>query len=132
MIGVDTNVIARLFLDDDPKQQESARRFFARRTATDPAFISAVVLAEFVWLLTLRYGYARDAVHTALSAIFVSANVAVEREDLVKSAVATARDRNADVADAIIGAIAAQHDCASTVTFDREAAKRVPGMELLK
>ena len=67
MIGVDTNVLARLFLEDDPKQTASARRFFAARSPTDPAFISAVVIAEFIWLLTSRYRYSTDAAQAASS-----------------------------------------------------------------
>ena len=132
MIGVDTNVLARLFVDDDAKQSAAARRFFLERTIDDPAFVSAVVVAEFVWLLTSRYRYPQETIHAALAALFSSANVVVEREDLLKSAVTIAGDRNADITDAIIAAVANDNACLSVVTFDREAAKRIPGMERLK
>lgn len=132
MIGVDTNVLARLFLDDDPKQTASARKFFAARNPADPAFISALVIAEFVWLLTSRYRYPVDSAHAALAVVFGSGDVVVEREGVLKEAIAAARAANADVADALIAAIALDDGASSIVTFDRDAAKLVPGMELLK
>lgn len=131
MIGVDTNVLARLFLEDDPKQGQAARRFFAERSSEDPAFVGAVVIVEFAWLLTSRYGYTTDAVHTALAAIFASADVVVEQEMVVKTAVNAALRDGADIADAIIAAIAQHNGAGRTVTFDRTAAKRIGTMELL-
>lgn len=131
MIGVDTNVLARLFLEDDEKQTRVAQKFFAQRSAEDPAFVSVVVLVEFVWLLTSRYKYPVEAVYRVLGVIFVSANVQIEREEVVKAAVYLAERTGADISDAIIAAVAEDHDCRTTVTFDRNAAKRMPGMELL-
>jgi predicted nucleic-acid-binding protein len=132
MIGVDTNVLARLLLQDDPKQSATAKRFFAKRTATDPAFVTAVVLAEFAWLLRSRYHYSLDAVHAAFLVIFGSHNVVVEREEQLKAALSAAREVGADVADAIIAATALSAGCEYVATFDRQAAKRVAGMEMLK
>jgi predicted nucleic-acid-binding protein len=132
MIGVDTNVLARLFLEDDPKQSAAAQRFFSGRTNSDPAFITAVVLAEFAWLLTSRYRYSLEAVHGALMIIFGSHNVVVEGEERLKIAITAARETGADIADAIIAAVAIDAGCRHVVTFDRDAAKRVSGMDLLK
>lgn len=131
MIGVDTNVLARLFLQDDESQTRIAQRFFAQRTVDDPAFISVVVIAEFVWLLTARYRYPVEAVHKALGVIFVSANVSIELEETVKAAVYLAEQTGADIADAIIAGLAASQGCRATATFDKTAAKRLPGMDLL-
>lgn len=132
MIGVDTNVLARLFLDDDAKQGALAKRFFDARTSDDPAFVSALVIAEFAWLLTSRYRYPVDAVHSALLIIFGSGNVVVEREEQLKAAILAARHTGGDVSDAIIAAVAVDAGCSSVVTFDKEAAKRLPTMMLLK
>lgn len=131
MIGVDTNVLARLFVDDDQEQMKHAQTFFQKRTPDDPAFIGSVVIAEFVWLLLFRYRYPVDAVHRALDVIFASANVVVEDEEDVRLAILAARQSGADIADSLIAAVAGKHGCRSVVTFDRKAAKSIPGMELL-
>jgi predicted nucleic-acid-binding protein len=61
----------------------------------------------------------------------MSANLAIEEEDAIKTALYLAERTGADIADAIIATIALQRDCTQIVTFDQDAAKRIPGMELL-
>ena len=56
MIAVDTNVLLRFVVRDDVVQFKRASRFFDQRTAEDPAFISLIVLAEFVWALRRHHG----------------------------------------------------------------------------
>ena len=46
MIGLDTNVLVRIFAADNPKQTAIARRFMQRCSADDPAFVSAMVVVE--------------------------------------------------------------------------------------
>lgn len=132
MIGMDTNVLVRLFVEDNPQQTKAAIYFLAARSADDPAFVSAVVLVEFVWALDRTYKYADTAIHEALGGLFESTNIVVERDGLMRAAVSLAAERNADISDCIIAALAADAGASRTVTFDQPAAKRVPGMELLK
>jgi predicted nucleic-acid-binding protein len=133
MIGVDTNVLARLFVDDDERQSRSARSFFQLRTADDPAFVSLVVVAELIWLLDRTYHYPKAAIVRALAGLLGSPDFVVERRSLVESAVAIAgSSKRAGIADAMISLLAAGVGCGATMTFDHDAAKAVPGMELLK
>lgn len=131
MIGIDTNVLARLLVGDDEKQAIAAQRLIAQHDSTDPIFVGREVIIELVWLLTARYKYPIDAVRAALDGLFMSANLAIEDEETIKAAVYLAERTGADIADAIISAIAAQEGCAKIMTFDKDAAKRIPGMELL-
>jgi len=114
------------------RQSEVARRFLSERTADDPAFVSAVVLAELAWALKSNYGYDKDRVYATLAIVLGTFNMAVEREKLMVDALSTARAGNADVSDCIIAAIAQDAGCERTATFDKPAARDVPGMELLK
>ncbi len=132
MIGVDSNVLVRFFVNDDPRQSTLAKRFMDERTVDDPAFISVVVLVELVWALEQIYDYERTQIHLALSVLLGSGNIAIEREDVTKEAIGHAGAANADIADCIIAALARVADARATVTFDREAARRIPGMELLE
>ena len=63
MIGIDTNVLLRFLVHDDPKQGEKARQFMTERTAEDPAYVSAVVLAEVIWFLRQRLNYSAVGLH---------------------------------------------------------------------
>jgi predicted nucleic-acid-binding protein len=60
----------------------------------------------------------------------ISANVG-KHHDLVVKALRQVEQKNADFADALIAARSLREGCASIITFDRKAAARVPGMELL-
>jgi predicted nucleic-acid-binding protein len=131
MIGIDTNILVRFFVRDNERQTAVATRYLAERSETDPAFVSAVVVCELVWVLEKSYGYSDAAIHNALASLFESSNIVVERTDLVDRAIAEAREAKADISDCIIAAIAADAGVEKTVTFDKPAAKRIPGMELL-
>ena len=132
MIGVDTNVLVRIFAKDDLKQQKAAQQFMRQRSADDPAYVSAVVVAEVSWVLDRSYGFETAAIRGALEWLFESTNTVVERHDVLRAAVQVAADRNADISDSIIAAIAVEAGAETTVTFDRPAARTIPGMELLK
>ena len=54
MIGLDTNVLLRLFVEDDAGQSARARRHVDAATADEPCLINSVVLAEFAWALAKR------------------------------------------------------------------------------
>jgi len=131
MKGIDTNILVRFFVRDNPAQTAAAIRYLSERTEDDPAFVSAVVMCELTWVLEKSYGYADAAIHAALASLFESSNVVVERTELIEQAVTTARDIKADISDSIIAALAADAGATKTVTFDKPAATRIPGMELL-
>ena len=132
MIGVDTNVLVRLFVHDNAQESAAVVKFMSDRSTDDPAFVSAVVLAELVWALDRTYDYTPEAIHEALDGLFESTNIVIENEALMQAAVGLAAQENADVSDSIIAALTASAGASRTVTFDKPAAKRVPGMELLK
>jgi predicted nucleic-acid-binding protein len=131
MIGVDTNVLVRIAVRDNVAETTAAQAFLAARSSDDPAFVSTVVLAELAWVLDRSYGFSHAAMHDVLEWILESSNIVIERADLVEHAIAHARETRSGVADSIIAALAADAGAAKTMTFDKNAAKRIPGMELL-
>lgn len=131
MIGVDTNLLARLFVDDDPRQQEIAGAFFGQRSTDDPAYVSLVVIAEFVWLLGKTYDYSKKSVTEALAALLESPDFIVESRNLVEDALVLSEQPKVGIVDVLISRIAMRDGCVAVATFDKEAAKRVPGMKLL-
>ncbi|HWA17628.1 MAG TPA: type II toxin-antitoxin system VapC family toxin [Devosia sp.] len=132
MIGVDSNVLVRVLVGDAPEQSRRAVAFLSQRSQEDPAYVSEVVLVEIIWVLQRAYGYTRDAVLVALTTLFESANLLVARQELMQLAIRMSLETGADLADSVIAALAVDAGAAKTVTFDRDAARRIPGMELLK
>ncbi len=109
-----------------------AQQFTRQRSADDPAIVSAVVVAEVSWALDRTYGFSVASIRDALEWLFESTNIVVQRHDLLRPAINLAVDRNTDISDSIIAALATDAGASKTVTFDRPAASRIPGMELLK
>lgn len=129
MIGVDTNVLVRFLVDDDPSQNRSARLFMNARTFEDPVFISAVTLAESVWVLERRLKFSQADVAAMLRALLASEAAVVEHGD--ELALILESELRTDLADFLIAWSGKGVGCTHTATFDRKAAKVVPSMELL-
>ncbi len=129
MIGVDTNVLVRLLTADDAVQHAAAMRFFQNRSGADPAFVSAVTLAETIWVLRFRYRLTHADILDAVSGILDSDDFIVEGRELL--VVARDAGKSALLTDFLVAHLGRRAGCSGTVTFDRRAAKLVPGMELL-
>lgn len=60
MIALDTNVLVRYLVEDDPKQSAAAARAIERATARgEEIFIGQIVLCELVWVLSHAYDFTR-------------------------------------------------------------------------
>jgi predicted nucleic-acid-binding protein len=131
MIGLDTNVLIRFLTRDDPHHNVIARNFIAARSQQDPAFISLLVLAETCWVLRRIYCFSNAQIMTAVSGLLQAEDIEFEDRAFVGTLMGEGSLLRFDIADHIIAHIAVKNGCTHTVTFDRNAAKSVPGMELL-
>lgn len=131
MIGVDTNVLLRFLVVDDPAQNKAAARFFEARTAEDPAFVSALALAETVWLLMRKMKYPPESVIAVLRKLLSAESIVVEHAEELGMLVFDEDPPVTDLADFLIAWAGKRRGCSSTVTFDKRAANVVPGMEHL-
>lgn len=122
MIGIDTNVLLRATLDDDPTRSPAAKGLIeAAKAAGDTIRIDRLVLAEALWTLTRRYRYTREQLVEVVEALLAAPELSVEDERAVADALAVFRDGRLDFADALIGALNRRAGCATTYTFDRGA-----------
>jgi predicted nucleic-acid-binding protein len=131
VIGLDTNVIARYIMQDDPKQSAQATALFEELTDASPGFVSVVSIIELVWVLESAFSLARTQVIDALTNLTSIDVLKIERATVVAAALKTFRDGDADFADCLIERSSASAGCEVTVTFDRAAAKTA-GMVLVK
>jgi predicted nucleic-acid-binding protein len=122
LIGLDTNVLLRFTVGDDPVQAASARDALAQLTQDNRGFINLIVLAEFVWALRAAYRKSREEIAQSLQALLDAQELQFEQEDLVVLALALYRRTWADFADCLIALVNAGHGCTATLTFDHDAA----------
>lgn len=123
MIGLDTNVLARYVMQDDPRQSPRATRLMESLTPEAPGFVSLVVLVELVWVLKSNYGLERGQVAAVLETLLRSKELVIDRAEAVLQALQRFASAGADFADALIERLAAAAGCEATFTFDAGAAK---------
>jgi predicted nucleic-acid-binding protein len=124
MIGLDTNVLVRLLVEDDPVQTEQARRFIESHcTPESPGFINCVVLAELVWVLESFYRFGHAEIAAAIESILAGRDRVVEYHDDARAALTEFRSTGIGFTDAMIGRINLIRGCEATATFDRKAAR---------
>jgi len=128
--ALDTNVLLRYLLRDDPAQARSAKSFIDRECSPeDPGFINRIVLCETVWVLERGYAYSREVVFRVLDNLLLVQQLAIEDRDEALIALREYRE-GADFSDSLIAAINRRMGCEYTVTFDQKAARR-NGFQLL-
>jgi len=120
-VTVDTNVLVRAVVRDDPKQAEIAARTL---TKSEVLVVGMSCLCEFVWVLRRAYGYSPSAIAAAIRELLQAENVETNRP-AVEAGLAML-DAGGDFAD---GAIAHEGRWLGGETFVSFDAKAV---ELLK
>jgi len=123
MIGLDTNVIVRYVMQDDPKQSQKATRLIEALSADAPGFVPLVAVVELVWVLTSCYDLKRDQVAQAIDGILRTKEFIVDRTEQVAQALRVYKTGSADFADCLIERGATSAGCERTMTFDASAAK---------
>jgi predicted nucleic acid-binding protein len=121
MIAIDTNIVVRFLIGDDPEQAARARRLIETRRV----LLISTVLLESEWVLRSGYGLERRSVVDKLRAFASLPNVELDEPDRVASALAWAQG-GMDFADALH--LAAAKDCEAFVTFDRHLTRTVPAV----
>ncbi len=127
MIGLDTNVLLRYVLRDDPVQAARADREIERG---DRFLIDGIVLCELVWVLESGYGFERSEIAAALDRILATAQFEIEGKEVAQAALGDFRKSRADFSDCLIGRRNRASGAAETVTFDRSL-KGLAGFRLL-
>ena len=123
MIGLDTNVLVRYVMQDDPRQSPRATRLIESLSADEPGFVPVVALVELVWVLSGSYALGHAQVVTVLNTLLRSKELVVDRADLVAQALARFSAGAADFSDALIERISNAAGCTATMSFDAGAVK---------
>jgi predicted nucleic-acid-binding protein len=127
MKALDTNVLARFFVDDADDAQAVRQRPAAVAALSERAFVSVTVLLEFEWLMRGFYDLPARRIAAVLRALASIEHVVVEDRAAVLLAL-DAFDAGCDFADALH--LARSSRACAFSTFDRRLAKRAKGLGL--
>ena len=117
MLTLDTNVVVRLLIGDDPQQTPVAERAFLDAIAGGGVYLPDVVLAEVAWVLR-GYELDRATRHQLLERLVRTRGVVVDDIDAVIDALDQFR-QGGDLADQLILARATSAGALPVLTFDR-------------
>ena len=128
MTAVDTNILVRIVVNDDPAQSARAAEFLRQQ---DRVFLAKTVLLEVEWVLRNGYGLGRSEVLAILRGIVAMGNAEVEDEAAVAQAMQW-YERGMDFADSLHVATAGP-EC-RFATFDtalRKVGQRLGAAEFI-
>jgi predicted nucleic-acid-binding protein len=123
VIGLDANIIPRLFDRTDAARTRAVERLLGDEANSDGCLVDPIVLAEFAWTLDRTYKLERPVIADDLDRILQASEFIVPIIDQVLAAAARYRNGPADCADYLFSEINRSLGCTTTVTFDRDAGK---------
>ncbi len=125
MAAADTNIVLRLLLEDDDAQTRAARAFLR---AKGPLFVSHVVLAEVMWVLSSVHGFGRPDLSDFVEMLLATDGFDLQDPIAVKDALDTHRSSKAGFSDCLVLAVARRAGALPLGTFDRNLG-RVDGAQ---
>lgn len=117
MIGVDTNVLVRFFLNDEERDSEFARRFLKKHTEEKALFVSSYAILELAWVLKMKKR-SRDEISNSISSLVHSAGIVVGEREVVVRALKLFTDGKNDFGDYFILAQGEEYGVQKLATFD--------------
>ena len=128
MIGLDTNVLARYYVDDAADKEATRQCLAAKRLIESgrPLMVATTVLLEFEWVLRGYYEFSRKQIAVVFEHLLALPHVSIQNEAVMQTALVSYGE-GFDFADALHHASYAA--CESIATFDdkgfaRKANKR--------
>ena len=100
MKSLDTNVLARFFIDDADDAQAAQQRPSAIAALSEPSMVTVPVILEFEWAMRGFYGLSRADITQVLSALLGIEHTTIEDRAAVSTAL-DLFDAGMDLADAL-------------------------------
>ena len=130
MIGLDTNVLVRYIMQDDPKQSPRATEIVESLEGVGSGYVTLVSIVELVWVLSASFDLTRSQVAQALDGIVRTKQFKIENADQVIRALRVFKAGKSDFPDCLIERSANSAGCEKTITFDVNASMHA-GMILI-
>jgi predicted nucleic-acid-binding protein len=121
MKAVDTNVLARFFINDPDDAEGALQKPAAVTALSGPVFVPSSVMLEFEWVMRGFYELSREDIRHVFQSLCGLENVMIEDREIVLSAL-TAYQQGLDFADALH--LARSGRCRAFLTFDQRLQKR--------
>lgn len=132
MPALDTNVLVRYVVQDDPRQTRIARRYIERFANHETSlFLATSVILETEWVLRSVYRFSKDSVIDVFVGLLDAREMTFQDERSFEIAVFLYREHHIDFADCLHLATAQTFEQLPLFSFEKKAG-RVAGFELLR
>ena len=131
MIGLDTNVLARYYVEDQSDAEGKRQRIAARRLieSGQPLMVCKTVILELEWIMRGYYSFSQVEAVSVLRHLLGLPHVTIEDRSTVEQALSHC-DAGIDLADALHHA--SYRACVSVASFDdRKFARRAKKLGLV-
>lgn len=121
MISLDTNILVRLFVDDEKQFEQCIK---ARQVVADyeTVYVTQIVQVETVWVLSCAYGFSRAEVKLVLESLMNNEAFRLEGEEGFVTALQLYIFSNIDFSDAQILQASLQQEI-KLLSFDKKLQK---------
>jgi predicted nucleic-acid-binding protein len=121
MNAVDTNVLARFFVNDADDPESTKQRPAAISVMSGKVFVSATVVLEFEWVLRGFYEFPRKEIQRIFESLCGLENVQIENRGTILAAL-NGYQQGLDFADALH--LSSARSCVAFASFDQKLRKR--------
>lgn len=123
-IGIDTNILVRYIVQDDPFQSKAASDLIEKELSEDSlGFINIIVFCELVWVLSKAYKFKKNDIINVIKQVLMTDCFEVELSQLIWNALNEYEKLPADFSDCLIAELNKFQDIEVTLTFDKKASK---------
>ncbi len=128
MKAVDTNVLARFFINDEDDREAAKQHPAAIAAMSNSAFVSLTVIVEFEWLMRGFYELSRKDIQRIFESLCGLENIQIENRSIVLTAL-NSYQSGLEFADALH--LARADFCSAFLSFDQRLKKRAASANLL-
>lgn len=121
MNAIDTNVLARFFINDADDREAARQRPAAIAALSSAVFVPVSVILEFEWVMRGFYELSRKDIQHVFESLCGLENVQIEDRGIVLAAL-NAYQQGLDFADALH--LARANFCGAFLSFDQRLKKR--------
>jgi predicted nucleic-acid-binding protein len=121
MMAVDTNILLRLLVHDDPDQQHRVREHIIKaHHAGGRLFVPQVVIQELIWVLRTGRHIPKEEVVKAVDGVLSIPVWEIENGARMAKALQIYEEHNVDFTDACLAAISHEKGVEGVLSFDRD------------
>ena len=123
MIGLDTNLLVRIFAKDNPLQEAMVLELLEQLPEGERAVVNIVVIVELLWVLKRAYRFEQEVLVRVLRSMAENKRLFLPNKEILLEAAHQVRENGGELPDMIIALLNREHGASVTYTFDLEASK---------